>query len=125
VPLVPVSLSTFPNPLATLSHLKLHPRLSTHGHRRRGELVTFTLSAAAPVEIEIYRRVVGRRCPNHARVCTRYVPTHTRLNVSGHVAANRLLLNLARLTAGRYRLSATPLSATGERGVTQDVYFVL
>ena len=124
VPFAPVSLSTFPNPLATLSRLKLHPRPSTHGHRR-DELVTYTLSAAARVQIAIYKRVVSHRCPNHARVCTRYVPTHTRLDVSGHVAANMLVLNLARLTAGRYRLSATPLSSTGERGVKQDVYFVL
>ena len=125
VPFAPVSLSAFPNPLATLSHLKLHPRSSTHGHRRRDGLITYTLSAPARVQIAIYRRVVSHRCPNHARACTRYVPTHTRLNVSGHVAANRLLLNLARLTAGRYRLSATPLSSSGGRGVTQDVYFVL
>jgi hypothetical protein len=125
VPLAPVSLSTFPNPLATLSHLKLHARLSTHGHHRRDGLVTYTLSAAASVQIAIYRRVVSHRCPNHARACARYVPTHTRLNVSGHIAANTLLLNLARLTAGRYRLSATPLSAAGGHGVTQYVYFVL
>jgi len=124
-PFAPVSLSAFPNPLATLLHLKLHPRSSTHGHRRRDGLITYTLSAPARVQIAIYRRVVSHRCPNHARACTRYVPTHTRLNVSGHVAANRLLLNLARLTAGRYRLSATPLSASGGRGVTQNVYFVL
>jgi PQQ-like domain len=125
VPFAPVSLSTFPNPLATLSHLKLHARLSTHGHHRRDGLVTYTLSAAASVQIALYRRVVSHRCPNHARACARYVPTHTRLNVSGHIAANTLLLNLARLTAGRYRLSATPLSAAGGHGVTQYVYFVL
>jgi PQQ-like domain len=125
VPFAPVSLSTFPNPLATLSHLKLHARLSTHGHHRRDGLVTYTLSAAASVQIAIYRRVVSHRCPNHARACARYVPTHTRLNVSGHIAANTLLLSLARLTAGRYRLSATPLSSTGGRGVTQYAYFAL
>jgi hypothetical protein len=124
-PFAPVSLSAFPNPLATLSRLKLHARLSIHGHRRRDWLITYTLSAAARVQIAIYKQVVSHRCPNLARACTRYVLTHTKLNISGHVAANTLLLNLSRLTAGRYRLSATPLSSTGGRGVTQNVYFVL
>ena len=125
VPFAPVTLSTFPNPLATLSRLKLHARLSTHGHHRRDWLITYTLSAEASVQIAIYRLVVSHRCPNHARACARYLPTKTKLNVSGHVAVNTFPLNLARLTAGRYRLSATPLSPTGGRGVTQDVYFVL
>ena len=121
----PVSLLTFPNPVLTLSHLKIHSRRSTRGPHRRDRVLTYTLSVAARVEIAIYRQVVSHRCPNHARVCKRYLPTSMKLNVSGRVAANTLVLNLARLTPGRYRLAAVPLSPSGRRGSTQYAYFTL
>ncbi len=121
----PISLATFPSPVLTLLRLKIHARASNKGHARRAVTVTFTLSTAARVEIAIDRQVISHHCRNRARVCTRYVPTGAKLDVSGNLAANVLTLNLPRLTAGRYRLSATPLSPSGGRGTAKYAYFAL
>jgi hypothetical protein len=128
VQFAPVSLSTFPNPLgnAFAPEDPPPPRPSTHGHRRRNWLITYTLSAAAQVQIAIYRRVVSYRCHRGQRgasTCVHYLPTTIKLNVVGHAASNVLAVNLAHLSAGHYRLAATPIARSGAAGVTRYVSF--
>ncbi len=124
------SLVTPPGPAAlttesppTLTKLKLRAAASRLSSRRRQVVVGYTLSAAGTVQLAIYRRVISHRCLRGARTCTHYVPTTIKLRVAGHAASNVLAINLARLSAGEYRLAATPIAPSGAHGITRYVHF--
>jgi hypothetical protein len=104
---------------AQISQLSLRPPIPP----RRRARVAFTLSAAATVELAVYRRAVIRGCRRAGRACVRYVPTGIRLRVGGRLHGNVLGLDLGRLPAGLYRLAARPLTPSGTPGRTSYLYF--
>jgi IPT/TIG domain len=110
-------------PLLSLAHLKIRSPASRRERRRHEALVSYTLSAAGTVEIAIYRRVVSHRCQRGAPTCLHYVRTTIKLEVAGHAATNVIALNLGRLSAGEYRLAATPIVPSGVHGITRYVHF--
>ena len=110
-------------PPASLAHLKIRSPLSSHGRRRHEAQLSFTLSGRATVYITIERKVTSHRCKDGVHTCTRYVPTKLKLKLEGHAGKNIFVLNLARLSAGEYRLAATTTALSGARGVTRSVIF--
>ncbi len=122
----PNPLSTLPpiaEPLVSLTHLHLGYPASKHGRGRHEIRLTYTLSAAGTVEITIDRRVVSHSCRRGARTCIHDVSTSIKLKVSGHAATNVITVNLAKLSAGDYRLAATPITRSGAAGITRYVHF--
>jgi hypothetical protein len=109
--------------LASLNHLHLEYPTSKH-HKGRHELhITYSLSAPATVRITVYRRVVTRRCQRGGATCIHYLPTKIKLRVAGHAARNAVTVNLAKLPAGEYRLAITPLTRSGNTGITRYALF--
>jgi outer membrane protein assembly factor BamB len=106
-----------------LTKLKLRTAASRLSSRRRKVVVSYTLSAAGTVDITIYRRVVSNRCKRGAPTCLHYVRTTIKLKVAGHAATNVIALNLGQLSAGDYRLAATPIARSGTHGITRYVHF--
>ncbi len=119
----PPAAITAGEPPPSLAHLKISSLLSAIASRRHKTRISFSLSAAGTVEIEILRRALSHHCTKRARSCWMYVPTRVKLKYSGHLAANSVELNLAALPAGHYRLEATPLANTGTRGAGRDFDF--
>jgi hypothetical protein len=115
-----VTVITESPPNLTKLKLRAASRLSS---RRRKIVVGYTLSAAGTVELAVYRRVISHRCQRGAQACVHYVPTTIKLRVAGHAAGNMLAVNLAQLSAGDYRLAATPIAQSGASGVTRYVHF--
>jgi hypothetical protein len=107
----------------TLTKLKLRAAASRLSSRRRQVVVGYTLSAAGTVQLAIYRRVISHRCLRGARTCIHYVPTTIKLRVAGHAATNVIALNLGQLSAGDYRLAATPIARSSAHGITRYVHF--
>jgi hypothetical protein len=104
---------------------------SAAGKRAR---ITFTLSAAASVELRFQRaeagRAVGRTCAKPSRAnrgrprCTRYV-TVGRFTVQGRAGANAVPFTGRRsarslFPVGRYRLIATPTGGSGDKGTPRS-----
>jgi hypothetical protein len=98
-------------PLA-LRNLKLHLLSSKPGHHRRAK-VSYTLTASGKVKLVLYRRVISHRCKGGVRTCVRYMRTKLSYTVTGHAGRNVLTLDLGRLRAGDYRLTATPIARSG------------
>jgi len=117
------SLTATTEPLVSLARLQIRSPASRLGRRRHKALVSYTLSAAGTVDIAIYRRIVSHRCQRGAPTCLHYVRTTIELEVAGHAATNVIALNLGRLSAGEYRLAATPIAPSGVRGITRYIHF--
>lgn len=109
--------------LPILSHLKIRAAASRLGSHRRKLAISYTLSTADTVEVEVYRRVTGHSCARRVRVCARWVLTKIKLKVSGQPGSNSLSVNLGTLAAGRYRLAATPGTRSHTRALTRYVEF--
>lgn len=110
-------------PAPDLTKLQLRAstaRNSTNTHRF---LVSYTLSAAATVELTLYRKLVSNRCQGAITRCARWSTTKVKLKLSGHSGANQLKLSLAGLPAGSYRLDATAVSPSGVPGTTRYLHF--
>jgi hypothetical protein len=103
---------------------------STAAERAR---ITFTLSAAASVELRFQKaepgRAVGKTCAKPSRAnrgrphCTRYA-TVGRFTVQGKPGANAVPFTGRRsarslFPVGRYRLVATPTGASGDKGAAR------
>ena len=114
----------------------IHLALSRSKLRRTGA-ITFVLSTAATIKLSFANtlpgRVAGNKCEKPARTnqgnrhCTRIVAVRS-LAVSGKTGTNtialaRTLLGHALLAIGRYRLTATPTSASGTNGSTRTTTF--
>jgi iron transport multicopper oxidase len=112
-------------PLVVLEHLKLRLLASKSSRHKRKAAVTFTLSSAGKVWIVVYRRVRSHHCSGGAHSCVRYLPTKIRLAVTGHAGANRFTFDMTRLTAGDYRLSATPITRSGTPAITRSISFTV
>jgi HYDIN/CFA65/VesB family protein len=108
-----------------LDHLKLRFLASKSARHKRKARVSFTLSSAAKVKMVVYRRVLSRHCPRKAHRCVRYLPTSTKLTLTGHAGANQLTLDLTRLSRGDYRLSATPIAPSSAAALTRSVSFTV
>jgi hypothetical protein len=117
------SLTATTEPPVSLARLQIRSPASRLGRRRHKALVSYTLSAAGTVDIAIYRRIISRRCLRGAPTCLHYVRTTIKLKVAGHAATNVIALNLGRLSAGEYRLDATPIAPSGVHGITRYVHF--
>ncbi len=117
------SLTATTEPLVSLARLQIRSPASRLGRRRHKALVSYTLSAAGTVDIAIYSRIISRRCLRGAPTCLHYVRTTIELEVAGHAATNVIALNLGRLSAGEYRLAATPIAPSGVHGITRYVHF--
>jgi outer membrane protein assembly factor BamB len=110
-------------PAPSLTKLKIHAgasRFAAHGRRL---LVSYALSAAATVEVVIFRRVTSHRCRSGASTCIHWVRTKLTLKVRGHAGGNVLTIRIGALPVGSYRLAATPVARSGARGSTQYVRF--
>jgi hypothetical protein len=107
----------------SLTKLKIRASASRLHSRLRKLVVTYTLSAAAEVEVAIYRRVIGHSCQRGASSCVRWVRTKIKLKLAGHTGTNVLAVNLGRLSAGDYRMGAMPITLSGAPGITQYVHF--
>lgn len=107
----------------SLTHPQLGYPVSKRGRGRNEIRLTYTLSAAGTVEITIDRQVVAHNCPHGVRTCVREVPTAIKLDVAGHASRNVLVINLAKLPAGDYRLLATPVTRSGVAGTARYVNF--
>jgi hypothetical protein len=110
-------------PLVSLTHPHLGYPVSKRGRGRNEIRLTYTLSAAGTVEITIDRRVVAHNCRRGVRTCVREVPTAIKLDVAGHASRNVLVINLAKLPAGDYRLVATPITRSGVAGTARYLDF--
>jgi hypothetical protein len=106
-------------PLVSLSHLRLGYPASKRGRGRHEIRLTYRLSAAGTVEITIYRRVISHSCRRGTRTCIHYVPTRLEHKVTGHAAGNVVMIDIAKLSAGDYRLAVTPIAQSGQAGVTR------
>jgi outer membrane protein assembly factor BamB len=128
---VPVSLVTSPagtaplsaEPLPRLTKLKIRASASKLASHRRKLAIGYTLSVPATVTVVIYHRVISHHCPGAAAACGRWVATKLKVNVSAHVGSNTLSMDLGTLSAGTYRLGATPLTRSGARGLTRYLEF--
>ena len=109
-------------PLPSLTRLQIRARAASNAHTLRAR-VSYTLSTRATVELTVYRQTLSHRCTDGARTCHRWIPAGIKRNVVGRRGANSLALSLATLSAGDYRLQATPISPSGLRGHTQYVRF--
>jgi hypothetical protein len=109
-------------PLPSLTQLQIRARAASNAHTLRAR-VSYTLSTRATVELTVYRQTLSHRCTDGARTCHRWIPAGIKRNVVGRRGANSLALSLATLSAGDYRLQATPISPSGLRGHTQYVRF--
>jgi hypothetical protein len=103
---------------------RLHVASTTSRHRRALR-VTYELSAAGTVELRIYRRVISHRCKRGAHTCIHYLATPVQLKRSAHRHANAIVLALAGLPAGHYRLAATPIEPSGTASRTRYAPFTL
>ena len=109
----------------SLTKLQVRVRASSAGEHVRKLLVSYTLSAAATVELTVYRRTISHRCSRGARTCEHWTATKVRLKASGLPGANDLDLNLGGLPAGDYRLAATPIPRSGAAGATAYLRFAV
>jgi hypothetical protein len=110
-------------PPPNLTKLRIRAKASQSKPHPSALSVTYAMSAAGTVDIAIYRRIISRRCLRGAPTCLHYVRTTIKLEVAGHAATNVIALNLGRLSAGEYRLAATPIARSGTHGITRYAHF--
>ncbi len=109
--------------LLRLTNLELRAsasRLSSHPRRL---VIAYTLSAAGTVRGLIERRVRSHNCKPGVKKCFEWAVTKIKLKIAGHAGGNALTVNLGPLSAGDYRLAATPVNATGAVGITHHLEF--
>jgi outer membrane protein assembly factor BamB len=110
-------------PLPSITNLKIRASASRLSSHKRRLVVTYTLSAPSTVRVIIEHRVKSHSCPAGRSTCLRWVRTKIKLKVSGHAGTNVLSVNLGTLAAGDYRLAGTPVTPSGQLGVTEYVRF--
>ncbi|MGO9759716.1 MAG: choice-of-anchor D domain-containing protein [Solirubrobacteraceae bacterium] len=114
--------TTVTTPLS-LTRLQLHARASRSNPHTHKLIVTYALSTAGTIELTVYRRTVSHRCQRGARTCDRWIPTKVKLEAPAHAGSNSDTLSLAALSAGDYRLGATPIARSGAVGATWYLRF--
>jgi Abnormal spindle-like microcephaly-assoc'd, ASPM-SPD-2-Hydin len=114
-----------PEPAPTLTRLALRATAARRGGRTDRLLVGYTLSAAGRIELSVDRAETSHRCPRRARSCLAWRATKAKLTQSARAGRDSATLSLARLSAGEYRLDATPLARSGRAGPTQRLDFKL
>jgi len=112
-------------PPADLTDLRITAKASrSRPAQRPGALrVSYTLSTPANVELTVDRRVMSHRCEHGAATCEHWIRTAVKLKLSGHAGANSVVLSIARLAAGTYRLDATPVGPSSALGTTRYLHF--
>ncbi len=110
-------------PTPSLTDLQARATVARSNAHPRRLLVSYDLSAAGVVELEVERMTVSHRCSLGARTCDHWVATKVGSKVTGHTGANSLTLSLAGLAAGEYRLAATPIARSGAVGSTHYLHF--
>jgi outer membrane protein assembly factor BamB len=118
-PNVPGTLASTVEPPVLLTALRIGSIPARRGGARHELRLTYTLSRASTVEVTAARRVVSRRCRAGGATCIHYLPIRLRLRVAANAGSNTLVVNLARLPAGYYRLAIVPLPRTGVSGVAR------
>jgi hypothetical protein len=106
-----------------LTGLKLLASASKLGAHKRKLVVSFNLSASGQVLLVVYRKEISHHCKGHARSCVLWMATKIKLKTNAHAGANTATVSLGTLTAGNYRLAATPSATTGATGVTRNLPF--
>jgi hypothetical protein len=106
-----------------LTRLQIHT--SSSAKHARKLTVAYTLSAPGSVDLAIDRRILSHSCPRGMRACIRWLPTKVKLEESARTGHHSATLSLAALTAGDYRLDATPVAHSGAAGATQRPSFEL
>jgi hypothetical protein len=106
-----------------LRKLKIRASASRLAHGNRTLAISFQLSALGKVAFRVYRRVISHHCKRGVSRCVHWIGTKIKLKVRGHKGINVLTVNLGTLSAGEYRLAATPIARSGALGVTRYVYF--
>jgi hypothetical protein len=69
--------------------------------------------------------VTSHRCEQGAHTCVRYVRTKLSFNFAGHAGINVVTLDLGRLRAGDYRLTATPSTSPATPAARRSVSFTV
>ncbi len=111
-------------PAPALTDLQVRARSARSNPHVHKLLVSYDLSASDTVELTVERMTVSHHCSQGARTCDRWSLTKVRSKVTGHAGANSLTLSLAGLSAGEYRLAATPIARSGAAGRTHYLHFV-
>lgn len=110
-------------PAPSLTHLQIRAQ-SAHSRPRPHELpLTYRLSEASTVKLDVYRRSVSHRCPPGIRACDRWILVKVERSGTARAGANSLTLSLAGLSLGAYRLAATPVARSGVAGTTSYLRF--
>ncbi|MGA2454106.1 MAG: choice-of-anchor D domain-containing protein [Solirubrobacteraceae bacterium] len=110
-------------PVLSLTNLRIRARASRASLHAHTLVVTYALSATGTVELAVDRRTVSHRCQRGARTCDRWIPTKVKLEAPAHAGSNSDTLSLAALSAGDYRLGATPIARSGAVGATWYLRF--
>jgi iron transport multicopper oxidase len=110
-------------PAPTLTQLQIRGQTSRNRPRPRELPLTYRLSEASTVKLDVYRRSVSHRCRPGIRTCDRWILVKVERSVTARVGANSLTLSLAGLSLGDYRLAATPVAHSGTAGATSYLRF--
>ncbi|HEV3033598.1 MAG TPA: choice-of-anchor D domain-containing protein, partial [Solirubrobacteraceae bacterium] len=111
-------------PAPTLTDLQVRAKSARSNPHLHKLLVSYDLSAANAVELAVERMTISRHCSQGGRTCDHWSMTKVSSKVTGHAGANSLTLSLAELSAGEYRLAATPIARSGAVGTTHYLHFL-
>jgi hypothetical protein len=111
-------------PAPSLTDLQVRAKSARRNPHLQHLLVNYDLSASDAVELAVERMTVSHHCSQGARTCDHWSLTKVRSKVAGRAGANSLTLSLAGLSAGEYRLAATPIARSGAVGRTHYLHFV-
>ncbi len=110
-------------PLPSLTKLQVRARSSMTTHHKPKLVIAYSLTTSATVELAVTHLTVSHHCARGVRTCDHWLPTKVKTKVSAHLGSNSTTLSLAGLTAGEYRLAATPVGRTGATGLTRYLHF--
>ena len=110
-------------PLPSLTNLQVRARSSRTTHHKPKLVITYNLTTAATVELAVTHLTVSHHCSHGVRTCDHWIATKIKAKISAHLGNNSLTLSLLGLTAGEYRLAATPLGRSGAAGLTRYLHF--
>jgi outer membrane protein assembly factor BamB len=108
-----------------LSHLSLRFLASKSSRHAREAKITYTLTAADKVKLVVYRRITSHRCKRGTHTCFSYLTTKIGGTVTGEAGTNQLVLDIAPLPAGNYRLDATPVASSDATAGTRYLPFTV
>jgi hypothetical protein len=110
-------------PVPSLTQLQARAQTSRSRPRSHELPLTYRLSEASTVRLDVYRRSVSHRCRRGIRTCDRWTLAKVERSVTAHAGTNSLTLSLAGLSFGDYRLAATPVTHSGLVGATSYLRF--